>query len=36
VPRGEQAWFFKLTGDAELGQREKPNFEMFVQSVTWK
>jgi hypothetical protein len=36
VPRGEQSWFFKLTGDVELGQREKPNFEKFVQSVTWK
>ncbi len=36
VPRGEQSWFFKLTGDAELGQREKPNFEKFVQSVSWK
>ena len=33
VPRGEQAWFFKLTGDVGLAQREKSNFEKFVQSV---
>lgn len=33
VPRGDSAWFFKLTGDVELAQREKANFEAFVQSV---
>lgn len=33
VPQGGQAWFFKLTGDVGLAQREKANFEMFVQSV---
>ncbi len=33
VPRDDEAWFFKLTGDVELAQREKENFEAFVQSV---
>ncbi len=33
VPRGGQAWFFKLTGEVSLAQREKANFEKFVQSV---
>ena len=36
VPRGDSAWFFKLTGDVELAQREKPNFEAFVQSVKFE
>ena len=36
VPRGGQSWFFQLTGDVELGQREKPNFEKFVQSVKFE
>ena len=33
VPHGDRAWFFKLTGDVGLAQREKANFEKFVQSV---
>ncbi len=33
VPRDDEAWFFKLTGDVELAKREKENFEAFVQSV---
>ncbi len=33
VPRGGESWFFKLTGDPSLAQREKANFEVFVQSV---
>lgn len=33
IPRGGSSWFFKLTGDVELAQREKANFEAFVQSV---
>jgi hypothetical protein len=28
-----QTWFFKLVGDTALAQREKSNFESFVQSV---
>ena len=36
VPRGDSAWFFKLTGDVELAQREKSNFEAFVQSVKFE
>lgn len=36
VPRGDSAWFFKLTGDVELAQREKANFEAFVQSVKFE
>ncbi|MHB1035047.1 MAG: hypothetical protein ACYC35_10230 [Pirellulales bacterium] len=31
--RGEQAWFFKLWGDAELALREKSRFREFVKSV---
>jgi hypothetical protein len=31
--RGEQAWFFKLWGDAELALREKSPFQEFVKSV---
>lgn len=36
VPRGESSWFFKLTGDVTLAQREKANFEAFVQSVKFE
>jgi hypothetical protein len=36
VPRDGDAWFFKLTGDVELAQREKENFEAFVQSVKFE
>ena len=36
VPRDGEAWFFKLTGDVELAQREKENFEAFVQSVKFE
>ncbi len=36
VPRGDSSWFFKLTGDIELAQREKANFEAFVQSVKFE
>lgn len=36
IPRGDSAWFFKLTGDVELAQREKANFEAFVQSVKFE
>jgi hypothetical protein len=36
VPRGGEAWFFKLTGDVELAQREKANFESFVKSVKFE
>ena len=30
---GKKAWFFKLTGDAELATREKERFETFVRSI---
>ncbi|MFM9959595.1 MAG: hypothetical protein ACKV2Q_00005 [Planctomycetaceae bacterium] len=36
VPHGDDTWFFKLIGDAELAQREKDNFEAFVQSVKFE
>lgn len=36
LPRGDSSWFFKLTGDVELAQREKSNFEAFVQSVKFE
>ena len=29
----DKAWFFKLTGDADLASREQGNFEAFVKSV---
>jgi hypothetical protein len=33
LPRGEQSWFFKMQGPAELVERQKPAFEAFVKSV---
>lgn len=36
VPHGDETWFFKLTGDAELAQREKDHFESFVKSVKFE
>ena len=36
LPRGDSGWFFKLTGDVELAQREKAKFEAFVQSVKFE
>ena len=33
VTRGEQAWFFKLTGPADLVGREKTGFEELLKSV---
>lgn len=36
LPRGESSWFFKMSGDVTLAQREKANFEAFVQSVKFE
>ena len=36
VNHGDSTWFFKLTGDIELAQREKAKFEAFVQSVKFE
>lgn len=33
VTAEDKAWFIKLTGDSELAEREKPNFEAFVRSL---
>jgi hypothetical protein len=33
VSRGDKTWFFKLTGPAELVEKQKSNFEAFVKSV---
>ena len=33
---GDKIWFVKLTGQAELAQREKPRFEEFVKSLRLK
>jgi hypothetical protein len=33
VPRGEQSWFFKMQGPADLLERQKAAFEAFVKSV---
>lgn len=33
VPRPQQTWFFKMTGDADLVGRQKAAFESFVASV---
>ena len=30
---GGRAWFFKMTGEVPLVNREKPNFEAFVRSI---
>lgn len=34
--RGERAWFFKLSGDADLALREKERFEAFVKSIRFE
>jgi hypothetical protein len=31
-----KAWFFKLTGDAELVEKEKPRFRAFVESMRFR
>jgi hypothetical protein len=36
VPRGDQTWFFKMTGPAGLVGRQKAAFEAFVQSVRFE
>lgn len=33
VVRGDQAWFFKISGDVELVDREREPFEAFLDSV---
>lgn len=33
LPRSGQTWFFKMTGDSALIEKEKPAFIKFVQSV---
>lgn len=33
VQAGGRQWFFKLQGDADLADREKPRFEAFVKSI---
>ncbi|QDT38964.1 hypothetical protein [Stratiformator vulcanicus] len=33
VERGNKAWFFKLTGPADLALRQQANFEKFVRSI---
>jgi len=35
VPRGGQTWFYKLTGDAAVAEREKRAFLKFVQSIRY-
>jgi hypothetical protein len=35
VPRGTNTWFYKLSGDAPLVEREKPAFLKFVQTVVY-
>lgn len=32
----DKAWFIKLSGDAELAEREKENFEAFVRSIKFQ
>ena len=33
VPRRGQTWFFKMTGPADLVDKQKPVFEAFLKSV---
>ncbi len=33
LPRGKRTWFFKMTGPAELVEKQKPAFEAFIKSV---
>ena len=35
IPYGGQIWFFKLTGDAAIVEREADNFDQFLSSVTF-
>lgn len=35
LPRGEEWWFFKMTGSSERIASEKSNFEAFLQSVSF-
>jgi hypothetical protein len=35
VARGQDSWFYKLTGDNSLVEREKPAFVKFVQTVQY-
>jgi hypothetical protein len=35
VPRGNQTWFFKLTGDDAVVARERENFMGFVKSIRY-
>lgn len=35
VPRGGQIWFYKLTGEAPVVEREKPVFLQFVESAEY-
>lgn len=36
VRSGDQGWFFKLTGDRAAVEKEKSNFDTFMQSVLFK
>jgi hypothetical protein len=36
VPIQERQWFFKFSGDAELAEQLKPQFEAFVKSVKFR
>jgi hypothetical protein len=35
IPRGNQTWFFKLSGDDAVVARERENFMGFVQSLRY-
>ncbi len=36
VEADQRLWFIKLIGDAQLAEREKPRFEAFAKTVTFK
>ena len=36
APRGNETWYFRLMGENELADREKDNFEKFVNSADFK
>ena len=36
LPRGEQTWFFKINGPADVVEKQKSAFEAFVKSVRFE
>jgi hypothetical protein len=35
LPRGDRTWFYKLMGDEQVAEREKPAFVKFCQTAKY-